>query len=32
LVVGLTLVLALGCSFYAAKRAAELDPVEAIRR
>jgi lipoprotein-releasing system permease protein len=32
MVVGLTLVLALGCSFYAAKRAAELDPVEAIRR
>jgi lipoprotein-releasing system permease protein len=32
MVVGLTLALALGCSFYAAKRAAELDPVEAIRR
>jgi lipoprotein-releasing system permease protein len=32
MVVGLTLALALACSFYAAKRAAELDPVEAIRR
>ena len=32
LVLGLTLALALGCSFYAAKRAAELDPVEALRR
>lgn len=32
MVVGLTLALALGCSFYAAKRAAELDPVEAIHR
>lgn len=32
MVLGLTLALALGCSFYAAKRAAELDPVEAIHR
>ncbi len=31
-VIGLTLALALGCSFYAAQRAADLDPVEALRR
>lgn len=31
-VVGLTVVLALACSFYAAQRAAALDPVEALRR